>query len=199
MKKLLLAAVVALFATNASALIAGSSHDLHGTTSNGACMYCHMPHHSNTAVTAAPIWSRTVFASSSYTMKNTSSGQVPNLGTTQNSLLCLSCHDGVVSMTTLWNGQALGGSAVTLSSTGAATNIGTDLRNDHPVGVTYATAGTSANATGLDTLANAQLAGYMFFGTNNLECGSCHDPHNDANGKFYRVSGDRCVGCHKLK
>jgi predicted CXXCH cytochrome family protein len=199
MKKLL-ALAIALFATSTFASVANTSHDLTGTTATGVCMFCHMPHHANTAVTAAPIWSRTVKTSSNYTLK-TASGY--NLDTTQYSLLCLSCHDGTIATGALWNGTVLNSSAQAVTSTAnTGSNVGTVLNDDHPVGVIYPATGSTAQTTGLDTRSNATAAGYLFFTSNGyLECGSCHNPHDNTNGNFYRVGGttDRCVGCHISK
>lgn len=198
MKKIL-ALAVALFASNALASVASTPHDLTAgaVAGTGVCQFCHMPHNANTAVTAAPIWSRTIKASSQYTLKT---GSTYNLDTTQYSLLCLSCHDGTIAMGTLYNGQVLNTTQGLLAA--GNTNLGTILSNDHPVGAVYPATGSSAASTGLAALTTATGNGYAFFGgsSNMLECGSCHDPHNNANLKFYRTAAtDRCIGCHATK
>jgi cytochrome c553 len=96
--------------------------------------------------------------------------------------------------------------------------IGTDLRNDHPVGVTYPTTRTDFTP-GLLTQGTAK---YIDKNTNNkmdkndlriyngkVECASCHDPHgvpsvgpgSTFNPTFLRVSNTNsgvCLTCHVL-
>ena len=70
---------------------------------------------------------------------------------------------------------------------GTTTVVGLDLRDDHPVGVTYVS-GTYyvVGASGLPTPAGR------------VECSSCHEPHaTTANTKFLRLSrATLCQGCH---
>ena len=113
------------------------------------------------------------------------------------------------------------------STTGptAATNfasflIGTDLRNDHPIGVRFPTSNTDFNpttgATALNTFFDKDGDGHMdkedirLYKTGSdfrVECASCHDPHgvpsNGAgtafNKTFLRKTNDGsgvCLTCH---
>jgi predicted CXXCH cytochrome family protein len=202
MKKLLVAAALAFFASTASAAIVGTPHDLTAGSTvvplPGVCQYCHMPHNANTAVTVAPIWSRTVNAATAY---QTNATLAINLGATQYSLLCLSCHDGTIATGTLWNNTNLNSTRGLIPNT-SANYIGTVLTNDHPVGLIYPAGGTAAAASGLDTRANAIGHGFAFFGAagDYMECSSCHDPHDNTRGRFLRlITGDFCAGCHALK
>ncbi len=194
MKKLVVGLAVLAFASTASAAIAGGSHDLTkatygNSTSLPACQYCHAPHVWVTAnVTGGPLWNRnshpgpyTVYTSQTIT-------QVPVLGTA--SLICLSCHDGVA-MSQVNNGTAPAGALVAIAS---YANVGTDLTNDHPVGVTY-TVGTAYR----DVTGNTNVKLYA----GRVECASCHDPHGTSDGVrggavFARwASGvDLCAQCH---
>ena len=82
-------------------------------------------------------------------------GAVASVGSV--SLACLSCHDGAQAMDSMINEPGSGLATITnvnTSMTGAPVPmLGTDLRNDHPVGIQYcgggytqtASAGTAAN------------------------------------------------------
>jgi predicted CXXCH cytochrome family protein len=97
------------------------------------------------------------------------------------SKLCLSCHDGTVSLDSF--GTATGGINFI---TGTAL-FGTDLSNDHPISFTYDAALALADL-GLNDPTTApsgivaEIDDDMLFGVLNdqLECASCHDPHNGA-------------------
>lgn len=212
MKKII-AIAVALFATSAYANVLNSPHNLNPAGGPGVCRYCHTPHHANPAVTQAPIWARTLVSTYTPYQKYTA-----NLATTNMSLLCMSCHDGVTNLGTVY---VTGGSTTIAYNTSrvidsvAATgsNLGTTLADDHPVGVLYDNA--APNLAGLVASTVATARGFVLFyangqgGGTNMECGSCHDPHNyssvttDASYRFKRtVTGtvtDFCAACHELK
>lgn len=119
------------------------------------CVFCHTPHGADTSA-AVPLWNRVLAAPATYTTYNslgTSSldGATAPVGSV--SLACLSCHDGTQAMNVMINqpgsggynaaGAALAGAWTganqTLGKIGAGliTNIGQDLKNDHPVGIQY--------------------------------------------------------------
>lgn len=166
---------VAIFAGSVGAAsIVGSKHDLSVsgpggkfTFASGAteiCVFCHTPHGADiTAV--SPLWNR-VATGAAYTAYVSPTGSLSGTVTMASSpsLVCLSCHDGTVAMNNLINAPGSGGynSAGALAAgtwtaggnvlaTGllgaGITNIGADLRNDHPVGVPYAGGTTGANPT----------------------------------------------------
>lgn len=210
------------------------------------CVYCHTPHGSQTLVNM-PLWNRTV-KSTTYTTYNSFSltqGTAPQPG--NNSLTCLTCHDGQTAIDSIINmpgsgrGQAsqaatqddnflstwpigpvqwgmygghgtLSNSPATLNEYGqcmschsplgdqwgsAAPNfdtffIGTDLTNDHPIGITFSAAsgvggfnqptGVAGTARYFDTNANGHMDTnevrlYNTGGVVRVECASCHDPH----------------------
>ncbi len=136
------------------------------------CVFCHTPHGADTSA-SVPLWNRVLSSSSSYTtydsLGTTSlDGAVAPVGSV--SIACLSCHDGTQAMNVMINapgsggfdpaGSALAGTwtgpAATATqvgslnySTASIVNIGTDLSNDHPVGIQYGGGGaTSADADG---------------------------------------------------
>jgi hypothetical protein len=215
MKKALIAVALAAFACSAYATTAGGSHDLsvtgrrtNATSTLSACQYCHAPHNVNVAVTGAPLWNRNAStATFQYYTSNTVSAQPTALNA--NSMTCMSCHDGVSDMGRVFTGShGFGGTAQTILTFagGAATysNVGTDLRNDHPVSINYVAAAGS-----LATVAAVRATGLRLYGTGpTIECGSCHDPHGStvtgggsdglAGGEaFLRVSRTSiCTDCH---
>jgi len=141
---------------------------------------------------------------------NSSNGVLGN-GTGNDGVGCLTCH-----------------SPEGLSATGSGTegndmrlfNIGTDLRNDHPVGVTFPT--TNGAGTDWNTPAGVQGSSNYFESIANgrmdkeeirtydgkVECASCHDPHgvpsagpgSKFNKTFLRKqntdSSAVCLTCH---
>ena len=147
------------------------------------------------------------------------------------SLACLSCHDGISAIDSIVNAPGSGMNAVagTNSIVGALTttyggNIGgtpgtttptteINLANDHPVSIAYVAGSASLRAT--DTLLTATGDTVAWVGATdiasllrngNVECGSCHDPHNggktqgvDTEVNFLRhsnASSNLCIGCH---
>jgi len=168
-------AAITLGSVGAHAGIANTRHNLGADNASnenymtsGAteiCVFCHTPHASNTNVTA-PLWNKPVKAGSSYTTYTTATsatidGSVDMSGV---SLACLSCHDGTQAMDTMINKPGSGGynaSGSTVSgvwvgnrqSSGKMTNagefismLGTDLTNDHPVGIQYCGGGLSTGS-----------------------------------------------------
>ena len=174
--KLFRIAVVAIGAIAwgiASAQVVDTKHNLGTTAGAGTpsntfsgtaetCVFCHTPHGSDTTA-AVPLWNKTLPAAASFQTYNsiaataTSSldGEVVDVGSV--SIACLSCHDGAQAMnTTIRNapgsgltGNALWTGGTWTTGTGTITGVaslGTDLQNDHPVGVQYGGGGITAPA-----------------------------------------------------
>lgn len=150
----------------------GTVHVTAGT--DEICVFCHTPHGSDISAPvplwnkALP----TGVGYTTYKSLNSSTidGEILPVGSI--SLACLSCHDGTQAMDNIINApgsggySAKGGGPLGLSYTWAGTgtnvdtdgkmingvdgggtniaNIGTDLRNDHPIGVQYCGGGPSA-------------------------------------------------------
>ncbi|MGB8930961.1 MAG: hypothetical protein WCC48_06895 [Anaeromyxobacteraceae bacterium] len=198
MKKILVAFALAAVATSASAVISGGSHDLtvaYGTALP-ACQYCHTPHlwvASN--VVGGPLWNRNAAATTIYSAY-TRPGFVTTVALGAATRTCLSCHDGNA-FGAVNNGTMPGTSAAdtiaTISTGGAYANVGTNLTDDHPVGVVY-TVGTQY----ADVSANTNVKLYA----GQVECGSCHEPHSLSDGArggtFFARWGavDLCAQCH---
>ena len=171
--------------------IVGSDHDFSGSFGGGQiCVPCHTPHdaYPYAANTVDRVLWNHQETTQSFTMYVTLAG---NSGTPDgSSLLCLSCHDGVTAMDNY--GGNTGGGAI---MTGGAVK-GTDLTDDHPIGIQYPAANPSYNAVPLN--------GLPLFndGTiDRVECASCHNPHGAGYGNFLRdnLNGSQlCLDCHSI-
>lgn len=150
------------------------------------CVFCHTPHGADTSA-AVPLWNRALPTTTftTYDSLGTSSldGKTAPVGSV--SIACLSCHDGATSMSTVINQPGSGGyvstgSAMTgiwsgtnqlngtLGVTGQITNIGTDLKNDHPVGIQYGGGGLKAS-TPNGTLKDADFKAAATASLNNTQ------------------------------
>lgn len=154
--------------TDVRAAVEDTKHNLGSTNTTGTnsfsgtadvCVFCHTPHGGSLAA-SVPLWNRTLSAPASYTTyadlnSATIDGQIAPVGSV--SLACLSCHDGTQAMNVVINDpNDLNGGVWTGSNVNVGTgqlingpNLGTDISNDHPIGVQYGGGGlTAAAATG---------------------------------------------------
>ncbi len=149
--------------TDASADVANTPHNL-GSNGPGPntfsgtaeiCVFCHTPHGGDNSA-SVPLWNKnlTTATYTTYDSLGTSSldGATAPVGSV--SIACLSCHDGTQAMDTVIN-QPGSGSVVASYGAGTWTGsstptgialIGTDLTNDHPVGIQYGGGGITATA-----------------------------------------------------
>ncbi len=191
-------AVTLLVAGGAVAQVSGTAHDLSGqgtNPTNEVCVFCHTPHGASPSV---PLWNHTLSTQAyteytSPTMDSTSVG--PLQGGTGVSNLCLSCHDGSVALSSLVNNPPTGDPGIGVMGAVNA-NLGTDLSNDHPVNIIYDEAVDAELVARATVLLTLDLFGA---GANELQCASCHDPHNDSNNPFLVISNAGsalCTTCH---
>jgi hypothetical protein len=119
------------------------------------CVYCHTPHNNNTAI-EAPLWNRTTPAGP-YNMYTSPTLDMSIQGSPKGvSLACLSCHDNTIGLDQIINIpsnqfgttpnnakiQTCAAACHTGSSPAGGINfegtvMGTDLRNDHPISISY--------------------------------------------------------------
>ena len=158
------------------------------------CIFCHTPHNSTPD---APLWNRFNSGATYLPYRSTTTKAVIGQPTGA-SKLCLSCHDGTFALGMVRSRSApiaFQGGVGTLPS--GASRLGTDLADDHPVSFTYDAALASAKGQ----LKNpATLLGAVRLDQNSqLQCTSCHDPHNNQNGKFLvqmNTASGLCLNCH---
>ena len=72
-------------------------------------------------------------------------------------------------------------------------NMGLVLTGDHPISVTYDPTLDTAFEAAVDVNAVLQLYGA---GADQVECASCHNPHEATNPTFLRITVDLCTTCH---
>jgi hypothetical protein len=187
------------------------------------CVFCHTPHGASN-FPGSPLWNRqlsnqtyTVYTSSSLDAEDIQ-GSLDQPG--GSSKLCLSCHDGTLAIGTV---NVLGGQQnVNITMTGTAADgtmpagdgeltgytrdLGTDLRNDHPISLNYDTNLANVDSELVDPVAAAHIGvrapGFRPLvpledtgqgGAAQIQCASCHDPHlrdEDVNAiaKFLRLN-----------
>lgn len=206
--------------TGSNRVINGQEIYLNSGTAE-VCVFCHTPHGADTTVNA-PLWNRGINTSGGYQMYSS-----PTLDATIDvqptgvSLACLSCHDGTIASDALRNLPGPGGYDPNPAALGrnpngwlwnlgiksmsgrGVTDLGTDLRNDHPVSMVYTSAKSSSSTSGNNDFAT----GFYDPPKNNLplydgkvQCGTCHDPHRSNTQTFLRLSNDGsavCLSCHK--
>ncbi len=134
------------------------------------CVFCHTPHGGDSSA-AAPLWNRNLgnpSRFSTYDQLGTSTFDAKMADVGSVSIACLSCHDGTMAMDSMinepgsgadnpgfsagnWRGDDVADGGIgdnpnraTLRP-GIVQNLGTDLTNDHPVGMQYAGGGISAS------------------------------------------------------
>jgi predicted CXXCH cytochrome family protein len=158
------------------------------------CIFCHTPHNSTPE---APLWNRNSSGATYQTYKSTTAKALVGQPTGA-SKLCLSCHDGTIALGMTRSRSApiafQGGSA---NMPSGRSRLGTDLADDHPISFTYDSALASANGQ----LKNpSTLLGAVRLDQNSqLQCTSCHDPHDNRNGQFLtqaNTGSSLCLACH---
>lgn len=226
-----------LSSSNNIAATEGGTRIANKSTAGEICVFCHTPHGA-ASTAAAPIWNKKLADPATYTAYTSTTLDSTIDLTNSVSLACLTCHDGTQAMDTVLNAPGSGGynsngatMGVTWSgsqvgadgklSATAVTNLGSDLSNDHPVGVVYANYG--GNVADADFIAATQVGTtgkwYVESGKGNasakdkkdmilytkadskpyVECASCHDPHTDENPTFLRIANTGsavCLTCH---
>jgi predicted CXXCH cytochrome family protein len=183
----------------------GGAHDVRATGNTGdACGGCHTPHNGNTTYKAV-LWNRTyVPTAAAFTPYDINTnpdfkGGAVSLGSSSAlSLLCMSCHDGTSALNAVIVSPS--GTTFKTGTVTAATRLGTDLTNDHPVGFSYDASitgqGTPAKLVQTPDPTKVKLFGTA--GARRMECGTCHDAHTTA-ARFLRspnTNSALCLACH---
>ncbi len=195
---------VIFFAVSVDAVIEGTAHDF--TASEGEiCVPCHTPHNALNDLQSSPLWTHATTEATFDTYSSPTMDLIVNVPTGV-SKLCLSCHDGTVAI------DSYGGTTGSDIITGGGL-IGTNLGNDHPVGIDWNEGGNGGH-----TLMGPLSCGkchnvhsgpstreLVFFNGNagRIECATCHDVHDEKGiPRLLRVSmvgSELCLICHQDK
>lgn len=140
----------------------GNRNQFSGTAE--ICVFCHTPHGGDERA-AVPLWNRFLNDPASYSTydqlgTSTFDARVADVGSV--SIGCLSCHDGTIAIDSMinepgsgadnpgfsagtWTGDDVRGAEDGRLQLGIVQNLGSDLTNDHPIGMQYAGGGISAS------------------------------------------------------
>ena len=170
------------------------------------CIFCHTPHGGSLN---GPLWNRALPSATEFTHYTTATLDNVTDGASRalsdESLLCMSCHDGAMAvnhvlrpssgsadsptmgggqdhMIILPMGNAIGGRIGDILGENGVMGETRNLTDDHPISFSYDEVRTAYQSAGrgnqLHSAAEAAAAGVRFYGAGNrVECGSCHDPH----------------------
>ena len=184
----LIAGLTISAALPALAQIQGSAHDFssYSWSDGEVCAVCHLPHTREVEIGLLSFRNHEISTAiytlySSVTLKQIAQ----QLDSANFSRLCLSCHDGTIALDSFGGNQGV-------NYMPAKSSLGTDLSDDHPVGVSMSNLGNGASVL--------QENGVKLY-DGNVECPSCHDVHNDQVDdenllRVSRVGSQLCFQCH---
>lgn len=202
MNFLILTAALLLISGAVSAQqIQGTEHDL-GTGGNASdngqiCVYCHTPHNAlqDPLKAVPPLWNKD-FTTATFQIYASSTIDNPSGQPEGVSLACLSCHDGTLALDAMIN-PPNGFLPTGDKMTPGGHLLGTDLSNDHPISIGYS---LSSDPAFVDpSLVDLPLFAGTFDTSNQVECASCHNVHDDQIDPFLRKSNtgsQLCLTCH---
>jgi predicted CXXCH cytochrome family protein len=173
-------------------LSSAGSGSVKASTEGEICVFCHIPH----AAAVTPLWNRNNPASYSSGNLYTSSTTNATIGQPDGtSVKCLSCHDGTIALGHVTSRTT----DITFSSAlgSRRSNLGTDLRDDHPISFVYNAA--LATADGKLNNPSSLSSGVALDANGKMQCTSCHDPHYSSNTKFLVATNEYstlCIVCH---
>ncbi len=178
---------------NLSATGPGTVRALH---EDEVCIFCHAPHNTEPQT---PLWNRynpttyyRIYSSS------TTDARIDQPGPA--SKMCLSCHDGSIALGLVRSRDPADPIAMNQPfMPSGPSNLTNNLSDDHPIGFRFdrQLANRDRQLRSPDLVSREIKLGSR----GELECTSCHDPHNNELGNFLRVTergGTLCNTCHKM-
>lgn len=166
--------------------IVGTKHDFTqgGKFARDLCLPCHTPHISAAQL---PLLERAAPTTQPLRPYQTFYGTLDS-----SSLLCLSCHDGVVAPDVY-----AGPHAATWHETAAGARSGGRRSISHPIGVAYPSIDPNYHPA-----ATVTADGLIDLPGGRVQCVSCHDPHNTRRHPGMLVKSNErsrlCLSCHRL-
>ncbi len=173
-----------------------------GTSGDQVCVFCHTPHGADQS--KGPLWNRNYTAGSFNMYSSSTINMTQETQPVTVSLACLSCHDGTTGFDSLLNFPGSGSTnpgdwtwnnSKNRIQSSATAYMGTDLTNDHPISITYDT----TKDTDFVAKNGTNYVGTLPLYSGRVECGSCHNPHDDQYGLFLRANNAGsalCTTCH---
>ena len=158
------------------------------------CIFCHTPHNSKPN---SPLWNRDD-QGTSYNLYSTTTLDASLNQPDGSSTLCLSCHDGTIALGNVISRPtdiAFAGGITNMPL--GNTNLSTNLADDHPVSFAYT---VSLSATDGQIKHPSTITPPVELENGKVQCTSCHDPHDNTNGKFLvqtRQNSALCLSCHE--
>lgn len=190
------------FSTVSFSAILGTPHDFKAegwNTSGEICVVCHTPHDGG-SVTGAPLWNHEVSGVTTFTLYTSDTFDADDIAQPGgSSKLCLSCHDGTISIDAF--GGAAGGTRFITAN--YQVGEGNSLVDEHPVSFSFdndlynADGGLFDPAVKVTSLGGTIQEDLLY--SDKVECASCHNPHDNANSSFLRISNSGsalCLTCH---
>ena len=169
---------------------------IRAATEEEICIFCHTPHNSSAI---QPLWNRNM-PMDAYTIYRSSSLDATTGQPTGSSKMCLSCHDGTIALgNVLSRDQDIVMMSGITTLPAGATNLGTDLSDDHPVSFPY-----DANLVGRDPhlVDPSQLPPeFKLDADGEMQCSTCHDAHDNSFGAFLvadNTDSALCMTCHEI-
>jgi len=158
----------------------------------GLCVFCHTPHNAKPSVA---LWNRDLPAVT-YKLYQSSTMEATLNQPTGSSRLCLSCHDGVIALSKVRVPATTG--KFTLPQITGRTLLGTDLSGSHPISFVYDSALALRSGELVEPAALPRTV--RLDATKQLQCSTCHDPHEDQWPNFLRTDNRfsaQCTACHR--
>ena len=214
---IVLGTVVLLYSAVALGGVAETKHNFSSATyspnaffwgTQQVCIFCHTVY--NADPSAGALLNHEMDTGTAYDMYTSNTmDMTQSLSPHEGSLICLSCHDGTIAVNSLNNlpgpegaglygvpgGAGLDAGGLLTSSSHAF--VGTDLRDDHPVGILYdSTRDLDFHAKTGD---GAQYPDKLLDDGLYVECTSCHNPHDNTYSNFLTESNNNstlCMRCH---
>jgi predicted CXXCH cytochrome family protein len=190
-----------------AAASAGVKDSLHNLSASGPgliksgvadriCEFCHISH---SARQEGALWARR--KSAAVYIPYSSSTAIAQPGQpTGTSILCLSCHDGTIALGEVLSRGRRHSIAEGLGRMPVGKALqGTDLSDDHPISFEYSPSLVSQNdQLVLPSLIDSRL---RLDGNGELQCTTCHDPHDSPFEKLLvmpNIRSQLCIECHNL-
>jgi predicted CXXCH cytochrome family protein len=170
--------------------------DITASSESQICIFCHIPHSEGGNVPY--LWNRNS-PSNPYIPYDSSTLKAVVGQPTGSSRMCLSCHDGTIALGAIASTPEeipfKGGLRYMPGDT--PSNLGTNLSDDHPVSFVYDTALSLENLELKDP--SLLYPTVKLADDHQLQCTTCHDPHDDSFGRFLvmdNAASALCTVCH---